>query len=396
MAGKLKKIFLALIVVLIILYAVLIMVGHPMLEKSKNKVNEHKPYTIRPDVQKVHDSLTIVDWHSDSLLWARNLLKRSDYGHVDVPRLQEGNVAIQMFTVVTKSPSGQNYDENTGDSDNITTLAMAQLWPYATWSSLTERALYQARKLHDFAADAPEELKVITTKKQLRQALTARQTSKRQGQKHLTLGLLGIEGLHGLEGKAENVQVLFDAGYRMMELHHFFDNKLGGSLHGISHSGLTDFGRKIVRKLNDMSIIIDVAHSSPAVVEDVLEISTRPVVVSHTGVYGACASARNIPDELMKKIAAKGGLIGIGYWDGAVCDISPKGVVKSFRYAINLVGEDHVALGSDFDGSTTTDFDTSELAILTQEMIDAGFTNTEIKKLMGENSVNFMLNNLPD
>ncbi|MBU3917969.1 dipeptidase [bacterium] len=396
MASKLKKIFLVLVFVLIVLYVVLVNVLHPILEKGMNKINEHKPYSIRPEVQKTHDKLTIVDWHSDSLLWARNLLKRSDYGHVDIPRLREGNVAIQMFTVVTKSPSGQNYDKNTADSDNITTLAMAQLWPYATWSSLIERALYQASKLHAFAAKAPEELRVITSKKQLKEALVIRQTSIQQQKKSLVLGLLGIEGLHALEGKLENIQVLYDAGYRMMELHHFFDNKLGGSLHGISHAGLTDFGRQVVRKLNEMSAIIDLAHSSPAVVDDVLEISTRPVVVSHTGVYGVCASVRNISDEQMKKIAANGGLIAIGYWDGAICDISPKGIIKSIRYAIDLIGEDHVALGSDFDGTTTNDIDTSELAVLTQEMLDSGFTETEIRKVMGENSVNFLLNNLPD
>ncbi len=396
MAKYIRRTLMVLIILIIVLYTVLVTVLHPMLEKTMNKVNEHKSYTIRPEVQKIHDELTIVDWHCDSLLWARNLLERSDYGHVDIPRLQEGNVAIQMFTAVTKSPSGQNYDKNTADSDNITTLAIAQLWPYAAWSSLTERALYQASRLQDFAAEAPEELRVITTKNLLRQALSARQTLKQTQKKSLVLGLLGIEGLHALDGKLENIQVLYDAGYRMMGPHHFFDNKLGGSLHGISNAGLTDFGRQAVRKLNEMSIIIDLAHSSPAVVDDVLKISTRPVVVSHTGVYGACAKKRNISDDQIQRIAAKGGLISIGYWEGAVCDISPKGVVKSLRYAIDLVGENHVALGSDFDGTTTTDFDTSELAILTQEMIDAGFTDIEIRKVMGKNAVAFLLNNLPD
>jgi microsomal dipeptidase-like Zn-dependent dipeptidase len=89
-------------------------------------------------------------------------------------------------------------------------------------------------------------------------------------------------------------------------------------------------------------------------------------------------------------------LIAIGYWDGAVCDISPDSVVKSIRYAIDLVGEDHVALGSDFDGSTTTTFDTSELAVLTQKMMDAGFSENEITKVMGGNSVRFLLAHLPD
>ena len=176
----------------------------------------------------------------------------------------------------------------------------------------------------------------------------------------------------------------------MISLHHFFDNELGGSLHGISHDGLNEFGRQVVRELDRLEIIIDVAHSSPEVVDDVLEISKRPVVVSHTGMHGICQTERNLSDEQMLRIAGKGGLICICYWDGAICDISPEGIVKSLRYAIGLVGEDHVALGSDFDGTTTTAFDTSEISIITQKMMDNGFSDSEITKVMGGNSVKFL------
>jgi len=336
-----------------------------------------------------------MDWHSDSLLWNRNLLKRSNYGHMDIPRLAEGNVAIQMFTVVTKSPKGQNYESNTADSDNITTLAIAQLWPPAAWSSLYERALYQSRSLHDCASKEPERIKIIRRQSDLINALQIRSTSKPNRSGNIVLGLLGIEGCHCLEGKLENVKGLYDAGFRMISLHHFFDNELGGSLHGISNDKLTEFGHRVVRELERLEIIIDVAHSSPAVVDDVLKIATRPVVVSHTGVYGICKSKRNFSDEQMQRIAEKGGLICIGYWEGAVCDISPDGVVKSLRYAIDLVGEDHVALGSDFDGSTTTAFDTSEISILTQKMMDNGFSDSEINKVMGGNSLRFLSSYLP-
>ena len=366
------------------------------LEKSMNKVQEHPPYDISPAALKMHDGLTIMDWHSDSLLWKRNLLERADYGHVDIPRLIEGNVAIQMFTAVTKSPRGQNYEENAADSDNITLLAMIQLWPHATWSSLFERALYQARKLHEYASKNSDLLIIVRNRSQLKQALAARAEAKNNGTAKPVMALLGIEGAHALEGDLDNIQALYDAGYRMIGPHHFFDNKLGGSLHGVSQSGLTEFGRQVIQELDRMQIIIDVAHASPAVVDDILQITTRPLVVSHTGIYGACRSKRNIPDEHMLRIAEKGGLIGIGYWEGAVCDISPDGVVETLRYAIDLLGEDHVALGSDFDGTTTTAFDTSELAILTQKMMDNGFTDSEITKVMGANSVKFLLSYLSE
>jgi membrane dipeptidase len=392
---KLKMIFIIFLIVTLVGVSVFLIVGPGMIEKSLNKILEHPPYKISQSAQNKHDGLIIMDWHSDSLLWNRNLLKRSDYGHMDIPRLAEGNVAIQMFTAVTKSPKGQNYESNTADSDNITMLAIAQLWPPATWSSLYERALYQSRRLHDWVSKEPERVKIIRRQSDLIKALEMRSKTKSNGSGNIVLGLLGIEGCHCLEGKLENVKGLYDAGYRMISLHHFFDNKLGGSLHGISRNGLTDFGQQVVGELERLEIIIDVAHSSPTVVDDVLKIATRPVVVSHTGVQGICKTKRNFSDEQMQRIAEKGGLICIGYWEGAVCDISPEGIIKSLRYAIDLVGEDHVALGSDFDGTTTTALDTSELSILTQKMLDHGFSDSEITKVMGGNSVRFLSSYLP-
>ena len=381
---------------LLIGLGLLLGLGPAAIERSQNRVVEHPPWQVSPAARERHAALTIVDWHSDSLLWKRNLLERSEYGHVDVPRLAEGNVAVQMFTAVTKSPEGQNYERNSADSDSITALTVIQLWPPATWSSLTERALYQARRLHDFAAEAPERLRVVRSRRELDEALEQRASARQSGAPPLVIGLLGIEGAHALEGRLENLQSLYDAGYRMVALHHFFDNELGGSFHGASREGLSDFGRAVVRRLDELRIIIDVAHSSPAVVDDVLEQTSRPVVVSHTGLHGHCATARNLEDEQLQRIAARGGLIGIGYWVGAICDVSPTGVVSALRYAIDRLGEDRVALGSDFDGSTTTLFDTSELAILTQTMLDAHFSNAEIEKVMGGNSVRFLREQLPE
>lgn len=165
---------------------------------------------------------------------------------------------MQVFTSVTKTPSGQNYEENTGDSDNITMLAVFQLWPFRTWSSLYDRAHFQLTRMKALEDD------------------------------------------------------------------------------------------------------ID-----------------------------------NLDDELMVALAESGGILGIGYWDGAVCDYSPAGIVSSIRYAIDLMGVDHVALGSDYDGATTVRFDTSELAVLTQTMVDNGFAEEEIASVMGGNVKKFFLTNLP-
>ena len=87
--------------------------------------------------------------------------------------------------------------------------------------------------------------------------------------------------------------------------------------------------------------------------------------------------------------------MGIGYWDAAVCDASPEGIVRSIRYAIDLLGVDHVALGSDYDGTIGAPFDTSEISALTDVMLRSGFSEEEIRKVMGENAKRFLLDNLP-
>lgn len=362
-----------------------------LVENSMNAVLPHPTYQIRPDAARLHDSLFIADLHSDALLWKRNLLKRSDRGHIDLPRLQEGNVALQVFSATTKSPSGQNYDENTGDSDNITKLAVFQLWPIATWGSLYERARYQLEKLLAFAEKSDDQLVVIKSAANMRSFL-----ERREAGENVTAGVYLIEGAHPFEGDIENLDRLFEQGLRISGLTHFFDNELGGSLHGISGEGLTSFGRRVIKRADELGLIIDVAHASPAMVRDVLEISERPMILSHGGIKGFCDTSRNLEDSLMKEIANSGGILGVGFWDAAVCDDSPLGIVRAIRYAIDLMGVDHVALGSDYDGAVTTQLDSSELAILTQTMMDEGFSEDEIRSVMGENVKRFLLTNLPD
>ena len=384
-----RKSFIILAGLLLIAFLVL-SVGPGVLEKSLNQVIPHESYDVSDQARQIHSSLTIADLHSDTLMWDRNLLNRADRGHVDLPRLMEGNVALQVFSTVSKSPKSLNYEENSSNSDQITAAVILQLWPARTWFSLFERARYQAQKLDRAVHQSEGSLVFLKTRSDLENLLKARSNGQA-----VIGGLMATEGSHALDGSLENIQKLYDEGFRMMSLQHFFDNKLGGSLHGVGKAGLTEFGREAVMEMNRLGIMVDVAHSSEAVVEEVLSLSVSPLVVSHTGVKGACNSARNIADSLMQSIAADGGLIGIGYWDGAVCDPTPTGVAASIAYAVKLVGLEHVALGSDYDGATAVSFDTSELAVLTQALLDQGLSEHEIRAVMGENQIRFFLNYLP-
>ena len=386
-----KKILLNSLLFIVILLASALMLLPTMLDKSMNPVSEHAPFVVSKEAQALHNTLIVGDWHADSALWNRDLKKTYDYGHADIPRLQAGNVALQMFTTVTKSPSGQNYDSNeTGANDNITALAIVQRWPIKTWSSLFERAMYQANKIKDLEKRDPENFMLIESQYDLGIFLL-----KRVNNPKMVGGLIGTEGSHALDGNLDNVERLYENSFRMMSLQHFFDNKLGGSLHGTSGAGLTEFGRQAIDEMQRLDIIIDVSHSSENVVKDVLSISNQPLVISHTGFNGYCESPRNISDSLMVEIAEKGGLIGVGFWDAAVCDNTPRSVAEAIIYGISLIGAEHVALGSDFDGTITPGFDTSELVAITHELLELGLGKEEIRKVMGENMLSFLQENLP-
>jgi len=351
-------------------------------EGSMNQIDGKPLIKVSDEAKALHKTLNIVDLHSDTLMWNRDITERASRGHMDLPRLQEGNVALQLFSSVTKTPKGQNYDGNSDKTDNITLLTIAQLQPLKTWSSLVERSLYHAQKRDDAVDASDNAIKAVDTAGQLDALLSAR-----QGDKRAVGAMLTIEGLQNLEGKAANLDRLYDAGFRMAGLTHFFDNELAGSMHGLKKGGLTPFGRDIVRRMEAKGMIIDIAHLSHTGVAEVLAMATRPVVSSHGGVQATCKVNRNLTDDEVRGVAKTGGVIGIGYWDGALCSTDPRAAAKAMKHVRDLVGIQFVALGSDYDGATTVRFDTSQLVQVTQALLDEGFTPQEIRAVMGKNAL---------
>lgn len=359
-------------------------------ERSLNPVIARPPYQVSERAQRLHDTLFVADMHADALLWDRDLNDDSPIAHVDVPKLLRGNVALQAFTVVTKTPRGMNIEHNDDSTDNILLLALAQRQPFENLSSLTKRALWQAKHLHDYAAASNGKLVVIENKRDLAAFVERRRSEKIVG------GWLGIEGAHALDGDLNNVDVLYDAGFRMMSPSHFFDNDIGGSAHGVEKYGLTEKGKEMIRRMEAKRMFVDVAHASSKTIDDVLAIATRPVVVSHTGVKGTCDNQRNLSDDQLRRIAATGGVIGIGFWDTAVCGDDARSISKAIKYAVGISGVDHVALGSDFDGSVRAPFDTSGEALITEALINDGFTGEDIAKIMGGNVLRLLSAGLPE
>ncbi|MGB8509761.1 MAG: dipeptidase [Pyrinomonadaceae bacterium] len=371
--SKRKKKVLLLLVPAIFLAANLVVVMN--LGRLLNTTRRPPPYASTERASATHARLLIADMHADSLLWKRDLLARGSWGHVDVPRLVEGHVALQGFSVVT---------------ENATLLAVVDAWPLRTWSSMTERALYQAEQLSAAAAASGGRLTLIGSRAELEAYL-----ARRNSDASITAGLLSVEGAQALDGDTGNLERLYAAGFRMVGLAHFSDNEYAGSSSGTRKGGLTARGRELVERLEERRVLIDLAHASPQTIDDVLKIATRPVFVSHTGVQGTCRNERNLSDDELRGVARNGGIVGIGYWEKATCGTDVGAIADAIRYAVNVAGVDHVGLGSDYDGGSAMPFDTSGLVLLTQALLERNFTDEEIGKIMGGNVIRLMREQLP-
>ncbi|WP_137297134.1 dipeptidase [Psychromonas sp. SP041] len=384
-----RVIFYMIIAIVLVAIFIFMLFGSEIAANKMNPQPTSQQIPVSEKVKIFHDNIFVADLHADSLLWGRNLLE-STKGHVDLPKLISGGVDLQVFSAVTKTPSGINIESNSDKTDNILYMALAQQWPIETWKSLFARAEYQANRLKWFIKGSQGKLKLIGTKKDLHNLI-----EKPISEPHVTGVILSIEGAHALEGNLTNLKRLYDIGYRMISPSHFFDTEIGGSIHGELKYGLTELGVEWVTEMESRGMAIDLSHASSKTMDDILSLATRPVIVSHTGVKGTCDNQRNLSDEHIRKVAGSGGLIGIGFWPTAVCGSEISDIVRAIKYVIELVGVDYVALGSDFDGAVSVIIDAGRLPELTQALITEGISDTDIEKIMGGNVAQFFLKSLP-
>lgn len=401
-----------------------------VIEPGQNSTSGQQPAllaAVPPAHLALHRSLFIVDLHADTLLWDRDLLVQTDRGHIDLPRAQQGGMGLQVFTLVTDTPRETPNPDPALDhciyatSRNLAgLLTVLESRPLRAWFDLRARAFDQAGKLLDAErrsrapGHAGPELMVVRSAADLSRLL-----ARRGAGEQVIGGLLGVEGAHwvGQDNADEattraQVRDLFDLGIRVFAPTHRFDNALGGASEGCTGRGLTQQGRWALLEAERLGMVIDLAHASSATLQQAVALLAQPVVVSHTGVQdgctGSCYSLRNLSDDEIRAVAAKGGLVGVGFWPEAVGPNGIEDIVRVMRHVARVLMQPaflaanprldphaHLALGSDFDGAVETPIDVAGLPALTWAMARGGMTEAQLRQAVGGNACRLLARRLP-
>lgn len=397
-------------------------------DRRLNPVTSSSSQPVSEEHRALHRRMFVVDLHADTLMWNRDLLVRGQWGHVDVPRLLEGGVNLQVFTVVTKTPPERHTrsspDRHCVEADGINmtgALSVVQGRSPGTWFDLRERALYQARRLRDAVErserEGPALLVLIRTDEDLQRVI---RSTRGGGTARPTVGvILGLEGANWLQGTEDDVRAdvrrLFDEGFRTFALTHRYDNTLAGSSEGCEAGPLTKLGLAALKEAERLGMTVDLAHLSSRALDIALPQLAFPPIVSHTGIVAGCETPcygpRNLSDHQLRQIARLGGVIGIGFWPEAIGTGGERAIVDAFsRAARALSGTDfalppiveawrHLAFGSDFDGAVEAPFDVTGMPGLTFALRQGtsrspGLSPEALAAVAGANAVRVLSANL--
>ncbi|HEY8142960.1 MAG TPA: dipeptidase [Kofleriaceae bacterium] len=316
-----------------------------------------------------HDEVLVFDLHADTpklMQWAGwNIAARHErrrprqvslFGHVDLPRMRDGGIGAQVFGMWT--------------------------WPYPQRGCAASvhgqiDALTRAADKHG------DEMVFCRSGDDVRQA-------RRDGK---IAALAGIEGGQAIEGTMDNLAAFASRGVRSLGLVHFTRNAIGAPAFGIGskdESGLSDFGRDVVREMNRLGVIVDLAHINRAGFFEALEISSDPCLVTHTGVSGVHQRWRNIDDEQIRAVAARGGAVGVIFATQHIGGNTVDRVADHILHVVDVAGEDAPALGSDFDGFVTPPAgleDASMVPALTAALAARGVALPVLEKILGGNAL---------
>lgn len=322
------------------------------------------------DIGELHRRVAVADGHADSLMWNRDLNCASAQGHVDFPRLKEAGVKIQCFTVVTRGLPV---------IDGFWLFALKQGWPRHARADEWARCTFQVERLAAFCRESNGNASIAATAPQLEANLSGGTLS----------AVLGIEGGHALGGKVERVAELYERGVRFMSLSHLSNNELGGtSTPFFGNKPLTAHGREVLDAMGEVGMLLDVAHASPAMLPELLAHPKARPFCSHAGVQGATPMWRNLSDQTCRAIADKGGVVGIIFAPQFLGGRTLTHVARHVAHAVNVMGEDGVGFGSDFDGMIPLPQgmrDVRDLPKLTAALLEHGLPVRIVEKVLGEN-----------
>lgn len=361
--------------------------------------------------RRLHFSSIVVDTHDDTtqrfLDGGFDVGARDALGSIDIPRMKEGGLGAIFFSIWMSSK--------------------------ITGSEAVKRAIDQIDAVREQVREHPRDLALVTTAEGIRE-------EHRQGK---IAALIGIEGGHMIASDLSVLRTYAALGARYMTLTHSGNCEWAdSSTDKPVHNGLTDFGKDVVREMNRLGMIVDISHVSDKTFADVLEVSKAPVFASHSSCRAICDAPRNMTDDMMRALAAKGGVIQINYhvgflsqefrnaekahpeWDKAIalevqkrcgdkegCQLIegdritreyvqrgdlPKvdwtKIIEHVDHAVKIAGIDHVGLGSDFDGANMPFGmeDASKLPKITQALLDKGYSEGDVRKILGENTLRLM------
>ena len=374
-------------------------------------MNSSKADDVSGRAKTLHFSSLVVDTHDDTTqrfldagfdIGARNAL-----GSVDIPRMKEGGLGAIFFSIWMPSK--------------------------VTGPEAVKRAIDQIDSVREQVREHPNDLALVTTADGIREA-------HRQGK---IAALMGVEGGHMIASDLGVLRTYAALGARYMTLTHSGNCEWADSSTAKAvHNGLTDFGKAVVREMNRLGMIVDVSHVSDKTFADVLAVSKAPVFASHSSCRAICDAPRNMTDEMIRALAARGGIIQINYhvgflsqefrnaekahpeWDKAIaleiqkrcgdregCQLIegdritreyvergdlPKvdwtKIIEHIDHAVKVAGIDHVGLGSDFDGANMPFGmeDTSKLPKITEALLEKGYSESDVRKILGENTLRVM------
>jgi len=288
----------------------------------------------------------------------------------EIARYRRGGIDVVVCNISTDTPYRGGYVTREGQTIET---GMLRAEPGESWAftlDRLDRILATAASGEAFLVRTPEE------------ALDA----KRQGKLAV---IAALEGADGLEGEIEHLRELHRRGVSLVQLVHFRANEIGHiQTWPYTPGGLTGFGREVVAEANRLKIVIDLAHANPETIRDVLAVSSRPVIFSHTGALGLKKLDRHLGDDEIRAIAEKGGVIGI--WPNGDALPELRDMVDHIDYVKKLVGIDHVGIGSDLRGMSeyTAGFgEEARFDAIAEALLARGYSPGEIENVMGENFV---------